>query len=355
VSFTQVATLKRQFGRWMAAVSLAAVAVATSQAVAFSQSAAEKPSAKLPPSLADYHLHIQSQALSDALRHFAEHDPQIFAGLDRSLFRARTGTDALRLLDAAGIKYGVLLSEAYMFTSPIFHFQNMDTARMTREENAYNVAAAANSGGRLVAFISVNPMSSGAIREIDHWHRTGGASGIKLHLANSQFDFKSAKDIAALKQVFSEAKKCSFPIIIHLRNAQDYGAAQVDTFVNEVLPSAGGIPVQIAHGAGWGGLDEQTISALAAFSKAIAAHRPGTASLTFDLALVVFDEHTDPRLAQRFVAQMRAIGIERFAMGSDWPGKYTPGDYVRLAERVLPLKDAEWRVILAHRAGYIGR
>ena len=97
----------------------------------------------------------------------------------------------------------------------------------------------------------------------------------------------------------------------------------------------------------------QTIAAVSAFSEAIAAHRPTTERLTFDLALVVFDEHTDTAKAQRFVDLMRKIGIERFVMGSDWPSVYTPGQYVRLADRVLPLGPQGWRVILAHRAAYI--
>lgn len=85
----------------------------------------------------------------------------------------------------------------------------------------------------------------------------------------------------------------------------------------------------------------------------IAAHRPGTEHLTFDLALVVTDEHTDPAKAQRFVGLMRKIGIERFAMGSDGPAVYTPGEYAHLVEHELPLKPEEWRVILEHRADYI--
>jgi hypothetical protein len=58
-------------------------------------------------------------------------------------------------------------------------------------------------------------------------------------------------NIQALKQVFSEASKDNFPIIIHLRNRADFGAGQVNSFVNEILPSAGSIAVQIAHGGGW--------------------------------------------------------------------------------------------------------
>ncbi len=332
---------------------LSVVAIILFLPLALSQPAASPSIAALPPPLADYHLHIQSRALSDVLRRAAAQDPKLFEGMSPALLHPRSGADALRVLNDAGIRCGVLLSEAYMFTSPYFDVHNIDKDRLTREENAFNVAQAAQSKGRLVAFISVNPLSPAATSEIAYWKRAGGASGIKLHLANSQFDFALPANIQALKQVFLEANKDSFPLIIHLRNRQDFGAAQVNTFVDEILPSAGSLPVQIAHGGGWGGLDDQTIAALSAFSDAIAAHRPGTERLTFDLALVVVDDHTDAAKAQGFVDLMRKIGIERFAMGSDWPALYTPGQYVHLVERELPLKPQEWRAILAHRSDYI--
>jgi predicted TIM-barrel fold metal-dependent hydrolase len=340
----------------MRAISIALLGVVANilfLAPAISQPVPLPPPTELPPPLADYHLHIQSKALSELLQRTAARDKKLFEGMSPALLNPRSGADALRVMDEAGIRYGVLLSAAYMFTSPFFDVHNIDKERLTREENAFNVAQAAQSGGRLVAFISVNPLSPTAASEIAYWRRTGGASGLKLHLANSGFDFGLPAEIQALKQLFSEANKDNFPIIIHLRNRNDFGAAQVNTFINEILPSAGSVPVQVAHGGGWGGLDDQTIAALSAFSQAIAAHRPGTERLTFDLALVVLNAHTDPSQAQRFVSVMRKIGIGRFAMGSDWPAVYTPGDYVRLVERVLPLEPEEWRVILAHRADYI--
>jgi hypothetical protein len=49
----------------------------------------------------------------------------------------------------------------------------------------------------------------------------------------------------------------------------DYGVADVKRFINDVLPSAGNTPVQIAHAGGWGGIDPATLSALGAFADAI--------------------------------------------------------------------------------------
>jgi predicted TIM-barrel fold metal-dependent hydrolase len=307
--------------------------------------------APLPPPLADYHLHIQGPAVSEAVERLKAREPKVFEGIDPSILKPRTAAEVLGFLDAAGIRYGALLSEAYMFASPLFAPDKPDVAKLTREENGFNVAEAAKSQGRLKAFISVNPMSPAAAPEIDYWARTGGATGLKLHLANSFFDFKSESDVAAVKGVLALAHQHRLPAIIHLRNRQEWGAAQVAQFVDQMLPSGSGSPVQIAHGAGWGGLDDATVEALAAFSRAIAAHKPGTEALTFDLALVLEDK-TDPALAGRFVEVMRSIGMDRFAMASDWPAKYTPADQARMLEKILPLTSEEWRTVLMHRAAY---
>src|SRR5579872_652125 len=75
--------------------------------------------ARPPAPLADYHLHIQGPAMCEALKRLQARNPSILQGVDPSFMNPRSGADALRLLDAAGIQYGVLLSEAYMFGSPL--------------------------------------------------------------------------------------------------------------------------------------------------------------------------------------------------------------------------------------------
>jgi hypothetical protein len=137
-----------------------------------------------------------------------------------------------------------------------------------------------------------------------------------------------------------------------LRNRLEWGASQAEAFIDQILPSAPALPVQVAHGAGWGALDQPTVVALDAFAKAIAAGKPGTQALTFDLAIVTAP-WTKPEDPGRFVEVMRGIGMERFCSGSDWPAKYTPGEEVTFLEKTLPLTEPEWRTVLAHRATYL--
>ncbi len=334
------------------AVLLGGVASAAPQPAPLAATAAEI--AALPPPLADYHMHLQTPAVTQELEKMRAKDPNVFALMDAEFLQPRDGAAALRVLDRSGVRYGVLLSEAYMFASPRMKVDG-DIAALTRAENAFNVAQAKASHGRLLAFIGVNPLSPTAKTELTYWTRARGASGLKLHLANSQLNLDSASDRAALGATFALASREALPIVIHLRNDKTFPAARiVGEFVGDVLPKAGGSPVQIAHGGGWGGLDEETVQSLTAFADAIEAKKPGTRNLTFDLTLVVYDlPHTDPLLAQRFVAQMRRIGMGRFVFGSDWPTKGAPGDCARVMEQGLPLSAAEWRVILTHRARWL--
>jgi predicted TIM-barrel fold metal-dependent hydrolase len=302
---------------------------------------------------ADHHLHIQGPGISEALKRLGARDPSVIKFVDPAVLKTRSAADALAVLDTAGVRRGVLLSEAYMFGSPLMSPDNPDVAALTRAENAYNVAEAGKSGGRLVAFVGVDPLSPTAFPELDYWAGRG-AAGLKLHLANSFFDFGDDAHMAQLQGVFAQAGRRRMPIAIHLRNRVPWGAAQVDAFVERVLPAAAGLPVQVAHGAGWGGFDQPTLAALEAFAAAIAAKKPGTASLSFDLS-VVLALWTGPESPARYVAAMRRAGLERFLFASDWPAKYAPREQAAYLRGALPLSDDEWRAIFGREAGYLQR
>lgn len=309
-------------------------------------------STELPPPIMDVHLHIQGADISEELHKVAARIPAEFRDLNPAMLNSRSGADALHVLDEAGIQYGVLLSEAYMFFSPFAAPDHLDAARLTRQENIYVVDEAAKSNGRLIAFVGIDPLAPNALNEIAYWTEHPGARGIKLHLANSGFNFHSKADIAKLAAVFSAASSARLPIAIHLRNDKKFGAREAKRFIDEVLPRAGNLAVQVAHGAGWGGLDRPTLESLQTFAEAIAAHRPGTQNLAFDLAVVVTNAKTDPKLAQAYVDCMRKIGVDRFLFGSDWPAVYEPKSYIALLVSQLPLTLTEWKTIFAKRAPY---
>ncbi|MEO8450529.1 MAG: amidohydrolase family protein [Gemmatimonadota bacterium] len=311
------------------------------------------PPSGLPSAAADHHLHMQGPAATAALERIASRNLMLRAMsmLKPSAFRERSGADALRLLDAAGIRHGVLLSEAYRLSSPMVKWdKDVDIPRLTREENAFNVTAARGSGGRLVAFVGINPFSANALDELHFWTGKSGVAGAKLHLANSGFEPGSPKMVATLAGFVDEARIANMPLVIHVRHASDYTKRDAEIFIEQVLSHAGDLPVQIAHVGGWGGLDEATLNALQAYREAIARHAAGTHNLRFDLAVVVLWPRTNKHRLDRLAGLMREIGLDRFPMGSDWPARATPGDYNKLLEAQLPLTRAEWIEVLGNGA-----
>lgn len=302
--------------------------------------------------IGDYHMHIQGPTATAEINRMKATKPELFAEISDDLMHQRSGEDALALLDKAGIRQGTLLSVAYVFASPFLQPPPADIAGLTRAENAFNVAAGLASRGRLQAFISVNPLAPNAMDELDYWRDRPGVSGLKLHMANSQFSPRSPADIEKLAAVFAFAGRNALPIAIHVRNAKDYTTDDARAFIDKVLPGIGDVPVQIAHGGSWGGLDQATVDTLSLYADAIGKRAKGTKTLRIELALLVVNDKTDPALAASYVKVMRRIGMDRFVLGSDWPGLYTPDAYYALLRKQLPLEPAEWRTIFGSEAPY---
>lgn len=344
----------RRFG---ALAALALLACAPVQA---------KDKAATPAPLADHHMHIQSKLISDWLREMQKAMPTAFDGMSDDLFAERSGADAVHELDRAGIRQGVILSMGYMFGFPAIPLAPEDMARRMRAENRVNVDAALASNGRLVAFVGINPFQTNALDELDYWSRQPGASGVKLHLGNSGFDAGNAEQVTKLATFFAAANKARMPLVVHLRGAAPFNAANVETFVDRVVSQAGDLPVQIAHGGGYGGIDQPTLDALSVYGNAIARKAPGTANLVFDLsAVMLFDPADAPQpkdpadkrsleeMRAAYVAAMRRIGLDHFVLASDWPAIHPPAEYFAAERLALPVTDSEWRQLCANLAPYL--
>src|SRR5205085_6222901 len=73
-----------------------------------------------------------------------------------------SGEQLLKMMDTAGVKQAVLLSDAYWFDSPSYRTPGKDSSgeyEKVRAENDWTANEAAKSGGRLVAFCSFNPLA----------------------------------------------------------------------------------------------------------------------------------------------------------------------------------------------------
>lgn len=271
-----------------------------------------------------------------------------------------TGRDAVQALNAAGIQTGVLLSTGYFFGSPTLADLKLDVSAKTRAENAFVVNQARGQCGRLIAFISVNPLSSNALDEIAYWGRKGGAAGLKLHLGNSHFDFRSAEEVGKLAAVFRLAARLHFAIVVHLETpAPDFGARDIRIFLSEVAPFARSVPIQIAHAGGGGGADAHTLASLGEFADAFEHDPAGTKNIFFDLAMVPDEISNTARMAASadhiaaLKALMERIGLQRFVLASDWTYPLKLEKYYADEKAALNFAQDDWRSLASNVAPYV--
>jgi predicted TIM-barrel fold metal-dependent hydrolase len=261
------------------------------------------------------------------------------------------------LLDAAGIKRAVLLSVAYMAGSPSRKVD--DEVAKVRLENDWTAAQAARYPGRLIAFCSFNPLKDYALAELERCAKTPGLDhGIKLHIGNSDVQMDDLAHVARLRQVFAAANAHGMAIVIHLRASigrkRPYGAAQARIFLDQVLPAAPDVVVQVAHFAGSGpGYDDPSAqAAMAVLAEAVQNHDPHANNLWFDVASIV-DRDIKPATAALIVKLIRQVGVGRVLYGTD----SAQGDNLRprdswAAFRKLPLSPAEFAHIAANVPPY---
>src|SRR5207302_4022153 len=102
-------------------------------------------------------------------------------------------------------------------------------------------------------------------------------------------DVHNAQHVEQLRRVFHAANQHRMAIVVHLRasfsKGLPYGANEARVFLNEILPAAPDVPVQIAHLAGGGGYDDRAAEdALAVFADAMSSHDPRTKHLYLDVS-----------------------------------------------------------------------
>jgi hypothetical protein len=320
---------------------------------------AASPPPAIPAPVADHHMHIFSVEAVRASKLMCAKMGPMACPLGDTL-KPSTGADVLQALDAAGVRQGVLLSTGYFYGSPELKDAGLDIPKETRAENAFVVSQAKASCGRLAAFISINPVSPFAVDEVRYWGRKGGASGVKLHLGNSDFSFRDPNQVKALAAVFKAAADAHLAIVIHMQTrTKDYGAEDAAIFLRDVEPYARSAPLQIAHAAGGGGMDAKVLAALGVFAEAMGKDPALAHHIYFDLAMVpdLFANVGKIRPPMATRAALRAlihrIGLAHFLTASDWTQGLDLKAYYADEKESLGLTDAEWGMLAASRAPYL--
>ena len=300
-------------------------------------------------------------APQDDVRPVADHHQHLYSPViaPASQIAPITARDLVALLDAAGIRRAVVLSQAYAFGNPNRATPVQNEPARVIEENDWTSGQVAQFPDRLVGFCGVSPLRDYALEEIarcanDPHLRTG----LKLHFGNSDVDVENPQHVEKLRAVFRAANDRRMAIVVHIRptvsRPRPYGAAQARAFIANVLPSAPDIVVQIAHLAGAGGYDDPAVDeALGVYADAIAAKDPRTAHVYFEVSGVAGVGEWRVK-ADKIVARIRQIGVSRIFYGSDsavGPGRKPAEAWASFRE--LPLTDAEFREIAANVAPYL--
>ncbi|MBB3222874.1 amidohydrolase family protein [Pseudoduganella umbonata] len=295
--------------------------------------------------LVDHHQHLFSPAIARLLDTGAG-GPSVIAA-----------KDMIALLDAAGIRRAVLLSTAYVWGSPSRKIE--DEYLKVRAENDFNGAQAALYPDRLLAFCSVNPLKDYALEELERCAALPDLKhGLKLHFGNSDVQLELPEHAARLRQVFAAANAKKMAIAVHMRASvskhRPYGAAQARIFLEQLLPAAPDVTVQVAHlaGTGPGYGDPPSDEALGVLAEAVAAHDPRTKRLWFDAATMANPDITPPQ-REKLAQRIRQIGADRVLFGSDAAaGKNLRPRESWAAFRQLPLSEAEFKRIAKNVAPY---
>jgi predicted TIM-barrel fold metal-dependent hydrolase len=295
---------------------------------------------------ADHHQHLFSPTFAALLT--SEGKP----------FQPLAARDLVAMLDAAGIRRAVVLSAAYAFGSPARSVA--DEYAKVRAENDWNAAQAAQYPGRLRAFCSFNPLKEYALDELARCAAAPGLErGIKLHFGNSDVQLDNPAHLERLRQVFRAANAHRMAIVLHMRasvsNQRPYGADQARIFLQQLLPMAPDVPVQVAHlaGSGPGYIDPAADSVMAVLAEALERHDPRTRKLWFDVASLADDDISPPD-ATRLVRRIRQVGPGRILYGSDAAaGTNLHAREGWAAFRRLPLTDGEFACIAGNVAPYL--
>ena len=299
-----------------------------------------------PAPVADHHQHLFSPELAALM----STTPPLAAA------KPRNAAELIEQLDAAGIRRAVVLSTAYIFEQPS---RKADAAaEKLRRENDWTSRQVAEFPDRLIGFCSLNPLKDYALEELARCASDRNLRrGLKLHFGNSVVDYHNARHIEQVRRVFRQANDYRMTIVVHARASVTqklpYGRDEASIFLNQLMPAAPDVVVQVAHLAGAGGPQDQgALEALAVFAEAVTRRDSCTRLLYFDVTSL--GAPATPDSVHRWVAAITQLGTERVLFGSDaTSAKVTPRDAWAALRQLLPLTAAEFRAIAGNVPPYL--
>lgn len=289
----------------------------------------------------------------------ADHHQHLFSPGIAALIGAKpiTVDDLISLLDSAGIRRAAVLSVAYMYGNPSRTVGN--EYEKVKAENDWTSDQVARFPDRLRGFCSFNPVKDYALEELARCAKNPHLRyGLKLHFGNSVVDYHNADHLDRLRKVFRTANEHRMAIVVHTRASISrkvaYGRDEARIFLNEIVPSAADVPIQVGHLAGAGGYSDPRVDeALSVFVEAIEKGDARGNQLYFDVTGVALPDAT-PAEANLIATRIRQLGTKRILYGSDAasPPNLLPREGWA-AFRKIPLTEAEFQAIAGNVAPYM--
>jgi predicted TIM-barrel fold metal-dependent hydrolase len=254
-----------------------------------------------------------------------------------------TAAQMIKMLDAAGIRRAVVLSDAYYFGVGPPGVDPREYEKV-RAENDWTAEQVGQFPRRLVAFCSFNPLRDYALAELDRCAASRKFLGLKLHFNAAQLNFHDPAQVAKVRRVIEAANRYRLPLIIHVRPGDVYGREEAEVFLHQLVAAAPDVPVQVAHL--WGG-ESFSSEALAVYADAVSKGDPVAKNLYFDISGAW--AYGKPEQLSEIASRIRQIGLRRILYGSDAP----PTEAWAAFRKALPLTEDEFRVIARNVAPYM--
>ena len=265
-----------------------------------------------------------------------------------------SAADLIADLDDAGIARAVMLSVAYWHGEE--EVERAGELEDVRAENDWTVAQAALYPDRLFAFCGIPPIRDYADDEVRRCARELGVRGIKMHFRSADVNLHDSRHVEYVRRVFEAANEEGLAIVVHSETPDQFGVYdrdEAEIFVNQILPAAPDVVVQIAHM--WGG-NELSPEALDVYANLVSSGDARGRNLWFDLTEIVDGAGGDPEKLALIARYARQIGMDRLLYGSDASGSPDlPPSTLGWGEirRELPLTAAELADIADNVAPYL--
>ena len=167
-------------------------------------------------------------------------------------------------------------------------------------------------------------------------------------------DVLNPQHVEKLRAVFRAANEKRIPILIHLWTSfGNYGRAHAEVFLNQILPAAPDIPIQIAH-MGASGPNYHSDEAFEVYAVAAEKKDPRMKNVYTDVASMV-TRNTRAETIELVAKRLRQFGLNRVLFGSDYAPNgtnETPGVAWESFQR-LPFTKAEFKTVAGNIAPYL--